>query len=84
MSVRDCIQKPADKIVPMAAAAPEKIVITPQMIEAGMREYASRWLGLRDADDDVAREMMAAAFRVMLLVQSRSDRSTVRSEHSAE
>jgi hypothetical protein len=38
MSVRDCIQKPADKIVPMAAAAPEKIVITPQMIEAGARE----------------------------------------------
>ena len=29
--------------------------VTPEMIEAGMHEYASRWLALRDLDDSVAR-----------------------------
>jgi hypothetical protein len=43
----------------------KEIEITPEMIEAGMREYGSRWLGLRDSDDETAREMLAAAYRSM-------------------
>jgi hypothetical protein len=41
---------------------PNGIEITVEMIEAGLVEYGSRWLGLRDADDTVAREMLRAAF----------------------
>ena len=43
----------------------DKIEITPQMIEAGMHEYSTRWIGLRDADDEIAKEMLAAAYRAM-------------------
>ena len=43
----------------------EEIEITQEMIEAGMKEYAGRWPDLRDADDDVAREMLRAAFSAM-------------------
>jgi hypothetical protein len=43
----------------------EKIEITPEMIKAGMLEYSSRWCGLRDADDDVARVMVAEVSRSM-------------------
>lgn len=49
-----------------------EIEITPEMIAAGMREYGSRWLGLRAADDDVAKEMLTAAFRVMFLSRPKS------------
>jgi len=42
-----------------------EIEVTPEMIEAAMRDYGSRWLGLRDADDAVAREMLEAAYRSM-------------------
>lgn len=47
------------------AAPDDEIEVTPEMIEAGMWEYDSRWRGLRDADDDAAREMLTAAFRSM-------------------
>jgi len=43
----------------------DKIEITPQMIEAGMHEYSTRWIGLRDADDEIAKEMLVAAYRAM-------------------
>jgi hypothetical protein len=43
-----------------------EIEVTPEMIEAGMREYSTRWLGLRDANDDIAREMVTALFISML------------------
>jgi hypothetical protein len=46
-----------------------EIEITPGMIEAGMREYSGRWLGLRDADDEVARQMLAAAYKAMYLAK---------------
>jgi hypothetical protein len=46
-------------------AEADGIEITPEMIEAGMEEYGSHWTGLRDADDDVAREMLVAAFLAM-------------------
>jgi hypothetical protein len=49
-----------------AGAPAEEIDITPAMIEAGMKEYSSRWCGLRDADDDVAREMLASAYVSMM------------------
>lgn len=50
----------------VGAGAPEdKIEITDEMIEAGMHEYGVRWRGLRDADDDVAREMVRAVYRAM-------------------
>ena len=42
-----------------------EIEITEEMIEAGMTEYGARWRGLRDADDDVARDMLVAAYRAM-------------------
>jgi hypothetical protein len=45
------------------------IEITPEMIEAGMREYSFRWCGLRDADDEVAREMVAEVYRSMYLLR---------------
>jgi hypothetical protein len=32
----------------------KEISIISEMVVAGMREYSSRWLGLRDADDEVA------------------------------
>ena len=44
-------------------------IVTPEMIDAGMREYNARWRGLRDADDDVAREMLIAAFMAMEAVR---------------
>jgi hypothetical protein len=44
------------------AGAPEgEIEITPEMIEAGKREYGIRWGDLRDAVDDVPEEEMVAA-----------------------
>lgn len=49
-----------------AAGAPaNEIEVTPEMIEAGMSEYNKRWCGLADADDDVAREMLMAAYLAM-------------------
>lgn len=60
---------PGDRPALPADTAPEEaeaeIEITPEMIAAGMEEYGARWRGLRDADDDVAREMLIAAFRAM-------------------
>ena len=46
-------------------ASDDEVEVTPEMIEAGMQEYGGRWLGLRDADDDVAREMLREAFLAM-------------------
>jgi hypothetical protein len=43
----------------------KEIEITPEMIEAGMIEYNRRWCWLADADDDVAREMLRAAYLAM-------------------
>jgi hypothetical protein len=43
----------------------EDMEITPEMIAAGMEEYSSRWLGLRDADDAIAADMLRAAFSAM-------------------
>jgi hypothetical protein len=43
----------------------EEIEVTPEMIDAGMHEYATRWIGLRDADDEIAKEMLEAAYRAM-------------------
>ena len=51
---------------PEVAGAP---AITDRMVEAGMHEYAIRWLGLRDADDEIARKMVAAVYRVMFALQ---------------
>lgn len=48
-----------------AGAPANEIEITPEMIEAGMIEYNRRWCGLADADDDVAREMVRAAYLAM-------------------
>jgi hypothetical protein len=48
-----------------AAELEPKVEITAEMVEAGMREYGARWRGLRDADDDVAREMLRAAYSAM-------------------
>lgn len=56
----------------IANAEPEaepEVEVTPEMVEAGMVEYGARWRGLRDADDDVAREMLVAAFTSMLRLQ---------------
>jgi hypothetical protein len=58
----------ADGVDSIGAGASEhqiEIEITPEMIEAGMEEYGGRWLGLRDADDDVAREMLRSAYAAM-------------------
>jgi hypothetical protein len=51
-----------------------EIDITAEMLEAGMREYASRWRDMFDPpNDDVAREMLSAAFKAMYhLRQSQS------------
>lgn len=49
----------------------DEIEIAPEVIEAGMREYGARWLGLRDANDIVAREMLAAAYRAMTAARRR-------------
>jgi hypothetical protein len=43
-----------------------EIEVTPAMLAAGMEEYGGRWRGLRDADGDLAREMLTAAFRAMM------------------
>ena len=48
-----------------AGAPADDIEITPAMIEAGMGEYGSVWCDLRDADDDVACEMLRAAYVAM-------------------
>ena len=45
----------------------DEVEITPEMVDAGYVEYASRWCDLRDADKCAAREMLAAAFRAMYL-----------------
>lgn len=50
-----------------AGAPADEIDITQAMIEAGMHEYGIRWLGLRNADDDIGREMIIAAYRAMSL-----------------
>jgi hypothetical protein len=51
----------------------DEIEVTPEMIDAGMLEYDSRWLGLCDADDDIAREMLTAAYKSMYRLMPRSD-----------
>lgn len=43
----------------------DKVEVTEKMIEAGLEEYNSRWMGLRDLEPDVEREMLEAAFRAM-------------------
>jgi hypothetical protein len=48
-----------------------EIEVTSEMTEAGMWQYSSRWLGLCDADDDVAREMLSAAYRAMYRLRPR-------------
>jgi hypothetical protein len=63
-----CDSKGVDRVASGSAGAPE---ITEAMIEAGMREYAGRWIGLRDADDEVAREMLRDAFMAMYLAQQK-------------
>jgi len=49
----------------------DEMDITPAMIEAGMHEYGIRWRGLRDADDEVAREMIIAVYREMMSLRRR-------------
>ena len=56
----------------------KEISIISEMVEAGMREYSSRWLGLRDADDEVAKEMVQAVFCAMLRSRRRPDRGDYR------
>jgi hypothetical protein len=46
-------------------ALPDEIEVTPDMVEAGMLEYGGRWRGLRDAEDDIAREMLVEAYKAM-------------------
>ena len=48
-----------------AGAPSDEMKIAAEMIEAGMAEYSAHWLGLRDADDDEAREMLRLAFQEM-------------------
>jgi len=48
-----------------------EIEITPEMIEAGMHEYNGRWLGLVEADDNAAREMLREAFKAMYRILRR-------------
>lgn len=43
----------------------DEIKVTPEMIEAGMKEYSARWVDLCDADEEAAKEMLIAAYRVM-------------------
>ena len=50
---------------PDADRPTDEIEVTPEMLEAGMHEYDTRWRSLRDADDDVAREMLLEAYRAM-------------------
>lgn len=58
-------------------AETDEIEVTPEMIEAGMEEYSTRWMGLSDADDAVAEEMLAAAYRAMTRCAVRSERSSL-------
>jgi hypothetical protein len=51
----------------------DEIEITPEMIEAGMEEYATRWIGLRDADDEVASMMLKAAYIAMYRLRPLSE-----------
>jgi hypothetical protein len=44
-------------------------LVTDRMVEAGMHEYTIRWIGLRDADDEIAREMVVAVYRAMFALQ---------------
>ena len=63
-----CSDALATAATAVVAGAPEEIKVTREMIEAGMYEYGGRWCGLRDADDDVAGEMLKAAFLAMFAV----------------
>jgi hypothetical protein len=49
--------------------ATNEIEITSEMVEAGMIEYNRCWCGLADADDDVARGMLTAAYQAMRRLQ---------------
>jgi hypothetical protein len=40
-----------------------------RLFDAGRHEYFCRWLGLRDAEDDVAREMIFAVYRAMYRIR---------------
>jgi hypothetical protein len=50
---------------PSVAPDIANVEVTPEMIVAGMEEYSARWLGLRDANDAIAEEMLRAAFLAM-------------------
>lgn len=66
LSEHDVISPRAGDSDSIGAGAPcNEIEVTPAMIAAGMEEYSGRWLGLRDADDRVAAEMLAEAYRAM-------------------
>jgi hypothetical protein len=47
------------------ADALRDIVVTSEMIEAGMRAYDDRWIGLRDGKPGAPEEMLAEAYRAM-------------------
>lgn len=54
-----------------------EIEITPEMIEAGMREYACRWGGLggeHAPEEDVELEMIRAVYTAMFRLRPRSSR----------
>ncbi len=55
-------------VIDRPALDANEIEVTPEMVEAGMEEYSARWLGLRDADSNVAAEMLRAAFLAMYSV----------------
>lgn len=52
----------------------DELEVTPEIIGAGMEEYSARWLGLRDADDDIVAEMLRAAFLAMYVLRPRQPR----------
>ena len=49
----------------IANATDFEVEVTPEMVEAGLQEYAMRWLGLRDTEEAVEREMVIAVYGAM-------------------
>ena len=45
--------------------------IISEMVEAGFEEYCGHWLGLRDADEDVTRQMVRDVYAVMSALAQR-------------
>lgn len=54
----DSVDRPAKKEC--------EIEVTPEMIEAGVEEYRGHWLGLRDSDEAIARDMVCDVYRAMV------------------